>query len=144
MTVDEPSADEDFGVDIATDLEISALANDQLVKAPSTVSVREAAALMDAEGIGLLILEDDDGNIAGVVSERDILKAVGSGTDLDGSATSVGKGQTIKRAAPTSTVGEVAEEMMENYIRHILITDPDGDVTGIVSIRDLLAVIVTG
>jgi CBS domain-containing protein len=36
-----------------------------------------------------------------------------------------------------STVAEVAEEMMEQYVRHVLLED-DGGVAGIVSARDLL------
>ena len=37
----------------------------------------------------------------------------------------------------TSTVAEVAEEMMERYVRHVLV-EADGRVVGIVSARDLL------
>lgn len=142
MTTEEqslPEPEETFSV--GTDLEISALASDQIVHALPTVSIRDAATIMDAEGIGLLVLKSEDG-IAGVVSERDILKAVAAGADLEGSAVSAVTGDTVQRASPSSTVHEVATEMMENYIRHVLIADSDGELVGVVSVRDLLAVIV--
>lgn len=141
MTSDEqPMPENSDPFDVGVELEISALANDQIIHASPTISIREAAAMMDAEGIGLLVLKDD-GKMTGVVSERDVLKAVGAGTDLDATAASVGNGRFIQRATSTSTVGDVSREMMENYIRHVLIVDDGGEPTGIVSIRDLLAVL---
>ncbi len=126
---------------VGKDLEISALASDRIVQAPPNVSVRNAAKIMDTEGVGLLVLKDDDG-LAGVLSERDILRAVAAGSDLELAAISTVTGDTVQRATPTSTVYEVAVEMMENYIRHVLIADHDGELVGVVSMRDLLATIV--
>lgn len=133
------------GSTFTKDLEISALSNDQIIDAPTTVSIRDAAAIMDDEGIGLLVLKDGE-RLTGVVSERDIVRAVANGLDLGALATSVVSeraDQAIHRAAPTSTVGDVAREMMENYIRHVLIVGEDGKPTGVVSIRDLLALVAT-
>jgi len=141
VTMDEPMDGDDPMV-AGIGMEISALASDQVVHASAMTSVREAAAIMDSEGIGLLILVDEGGGIEGVLSERDILKAVAAGNDLDAAAATVSHGHEIQRATPTSTVGEVAKEMMENYVRHVVITGPKGELTGIVSVRDLLSVIV--
>lgn len=140
MTTHEDSLAPDGPV-AGTDLEISALLNDRIISAAPTVSIRQAAAVMDNEAIGLLVLEDGDG-MSGVLSERDIVRAVATGVDLEAPASSIGSDNTIQRAAPTATVSDVAREMMENYIRHVLVTDQDGAVAGIVSVRDLLAVIV--
>ncbi|MGI9598563.1 MAG: CBS domain-containing protein [Acidimicrobiales bacterium] len=144
MTTREQSPSGEVEIDefgIGTDLEISALSNDRIVDAPADISLRGAAAIMDEQGIGLLVLKDG-AKVAGVVSERDIVKAVGAGLDANGPAAEVGNGQAIHRATATSTVAEVAREMMENYVRHVLITGPDGELTGVVSVRDLLAVLV--
>jgi CBS domain-containing protein len=43
----------------------------------------------------------------------------------------------------TATVTEVAELMMERYVRHVLVED-DGRLVGIVSARDLLGVYAAG
>lgn len=130
-----PTHDGQDSLALATDLEISALSNDRIIHAPATVSIRDAAVIMDEEGIGLLVIKDG-GKMTGVVSERDMVRAVAAGLDLSAPATSIGNGgadQTIQRAAPTSTVGDVANEMMENYIRHVLIVGEDGEPTGVVS-----------
>lgn len=127
---------------VGNDLQISALANDRIVHAPTSVSIRDAAKTMDTEGVGLLILKENGDGLAGVVSERDVLRAVAAGTDLESPAISIINGDTFTRATPTSTVREVGLEMMENYIRHVLITEDNGELVGVVSIRDLLAVIV--
>ncbi len=126
---------------VGSDLPISALANDRIVHASSTVSIRDSATIMNAENVGLLVLQNGNG-LAGVVSERDVLRAVAEGIDLDSAALAAASGNTFTRATPSSTVEEVALEMMENYIRHVLITDSDGDLIGVVSVRDLLAVII--
>ncbi len=46
--------------------------------------------------------------------------------------------ENLKWAAETSTVDDVAEEMLENYLRHVLVGSDDGGLLGVVSMRDLL------
>lgn len=135
----DDEAGERFGPN--ADLPISALASDQVIDAPATTSLQESAAVMDREGIGLLVLRDGDGKLAGVLSERDVLRAVATGVALDTPAGEVGHGRDIQRALSTSTVSAVAQEMMSNYVRHVLVTEPDGSVGGVVSIRDLLVML---
>lgn len=117
------------------------MANDQLVVASSDITIREAARIMNDESIGLLVLKDGDA-VAGVVSERDVLRSVAEAVDADTPASTIGNSDSIQYSASSSTVGEVAMEMMENYVRHVLIAGPDGQPESIVSMRDLLAVLV--
>lgn len=124
------------------DLEISTLATDQIIVATSELTVREAAKVMSDESIGLLVLKEGDDTV-GVISERDVLRAVANSVDLDSSAVSVGNIDNLKFTAASATVGDVANEMMANYVRHVLIAGDDGKPEGIVSVRDLLAVIVS-
>ena len=134
---DEPG----MGFGPNADLPISALASDQVIGAPASTSLQECAAVMDREGIGLLVLRDDDGGLAGLLSERDVLRSVATGVDLGTPAIEVGHGRDIQRALASSTVNDVAREMMSNYVRHVLVTEPDGSIGGVVSIRDLLVML---
>ena len=131
----------DPGFRNAIDLPIMSLANDQIVEASPSISIRDAASMLDAEAIGLLLLRDDSG-ITGVLSERDVVRAVASGADLNGPASGIGSDRTLHWADPNASVADVAMEMMESYVRHVLIAGADKEPVGIVSMRDLLAIIV--
>jgi len=120
---------------------ISVLANDRIVQATPDVTIREAAKQLADEGIGLLVLSDDSG-VCGVVSERDIVRAVASEVHLDARVTAVASAGAVQWASSNSSIADVANEMMRSWLRHILIADDDGKLVGIVSMRDLLAAIV--
>lgn len=122
-------------------LPISALANDQVVYAEPSATITEAATTMTSEGIGLLVIKSGD-SIEGVVSERDIIQAVADRNDLNSPVSSLVHNGKLLRAAPTSSISDVAEEMMENYVRHVLVAGPGNEVAGVVSMRDLLAALV--
>ena len=132
-------ADQNFGDGVG--LPIMSLANDEIIDAGSDISIREAAGILDTEAIGLLILKDGD-KIAGLISERDIVRAVANGTDLDGAVSGIAGDQHIHWATPDATVGDVAMEMMASYVRHVLISGENGQPAGIVSMRDLLVAII--
>lgn len=123
------------------ELPVMSLANDEVIEASVGITVREAATILDNEAIGLLLLRDGT-DLAGVISERDIVRAVATGADLDAPATSVASDRELLWAKPTSSIGDVALEMMESYVRHVLIAGDDGQPAGIVSMRDLLATII--
>ncbi len=107
-----PAPDGGDAYEFGAELTIGALATDQIVRADSDVSIRQAAEVMDAEGIGLLLLGDVDGPQR-VISERDVMRALASGADLDGPASEAGEGGSIYRAFASASIGEVATEMME-------------------------------
>ena len=111
--------------------------NDEIVTTGPTTTLREAARLLDDAGVGVLVVGSAVA-VEGVVSERDILRAVAHDADLDETAVSEIESRELKWATPTSTVDDVIEEMMEGYIRHVLVADPDGTLVAIASMRDLL------
>ncbi len=124
------------------DLPISSLMNTEIVSAPVTSTIRRAAELLDHEGIGLLIL-GEPGEVRGVLSERDIVRIVASGLSLDNQIERAGGQAELCWAPATATAGEVARAMMERYVRHVLIADEEGALAGVVSMRDLLAVLLS-
>jgi CBS domain-containing protein len=119
------------------DMPASALATDSTVRIAADANLLEVArALVDAD-VGIVVLEDDDQPVRGVVSERDVVRALAAGRDM---ATTLGREIATTELAwcdATATVAEVAEEMMEHYVRHVLV-EVDGRLVGVVSARDLL------
>jgi len=96
-----------------------------------------ADAITSVAPHSLAIVADDE-KLYGVVSERDIVNAVALGSDLDTTQVEAIETENLKWAAATSTVDDVAEEMLENYLRHVLVGSDDGGLLGVVSMRDLL------
>jgi CBS domain-containing protein len=117
-------------------LPVVALAADVVATIAPEANLWEVAeALVEADVGALAIGEGDD--VRGVVSERDLVRALAAHRDPSATrAIDVGHTRLVWCDA-TSTVAEVAEEMMECYVRHVLVED-EGRVVGIVSARDLL------
>ncbi len=100
-------------------------------------TIREASRAMASRKVGAAVVVDPDGEGAGIVTERDILRAVAEGVDPD--VESVGSHVTseIVYAAPTWTLTEAAEAMLRGGFRHLVVLDA-GEVVGVLSVRDIV------
>jgi CBS domain-containing protein len=115
---------------------VSLFAADAVVALPADATLQTVANELAGDQIGVVVLGTVD-FIQGVVSERDVVRAVAEGRDpVDTPARAVASSRLVW-CDDTATVDEVAELMMEAYVRHILL-ESDGQVAGIVSARDLL------
>ncbi len=120
---------------------ISTVIGDEPVVVPSTTTLRDAARHLCDAGVGLIVV-GSTAEVEGVISERDIVGAVARGADLD--TTTVAEFETkdhLDWATVDSTIAEVADEMMRDYVRHILVTN-GRKLIGVVSMRDVLALYV--
>ncbi|MFM2079260.1 MAG: hypothetical protein RJA49_3150 [Actinomycetota bacterium] len=116
------------------------LTADVVTVAP-TASLRETAVTMAQANVGVLVVGTVK-DVAALVSERDIVRAVADGMDLD-STTAVEVGSTeLFWIDADDTVGDAAEEMMEDYVRHVLVRDRRR-LVGILSMRDVLSAFIT-
>jgi CBS domain-containing protein len=115
---------------------VSLFATDAVVTLPPDVTVQTVADELAGDQIGLVILGSLH-DVEGVVSERDVVRAVAEGLDpVDTPARAVASTKLVW-CDESATVCEVAEQMMEQYVRHVLL-EADGQLVGIVSARDLL------
>ncbi len=110
-----------------------------LITIPAGRTLLEAARLMVENNMGLLVISDpkDKTKPAGVISERDIIRAIGSGRKLDVSVDEVSTKQVITVRA-SSEVAEAAKAMNRHHIRHVVVVDEQGKLAGVVSMRDLV------
>ena len=114
----------------------------RLGKMPPIVSpqatVIEAVRLLIAEQVGALAVIDD-GRLAGVFTERDLMKRVVA-RGLDPQATPVGEVMTnnIRTVPDETSVPQAIEIMRTNHFRHLPIVDRDGRLLGMVALRFLL------
>ncbi len=110
-----------------------------LITIPVGRTLLEAARLMVENNMGLLVISDpkDKTQPAGVISERDIIRAIWSGRKLDTSVDEVCTKHVITVRA-SSEVAEAAKAMNRHHIRHVVVVDEQGKPVGVVSMRDLV------
>lgn len=120
-------------------MNIGDLTGDDVVCLDPGASLVDVATSLVGADIGAVVLGSPD-DIGGVVSERDIVRAVAKGLDLSATTASEVATTTLVWADAGSSVDAVAEQMMEQWVRHVLI-EQDGRFVGIVSARDVLGVL---
>jgi CBS domain-containing protein len=98
-----------------------------------------AAGRMWKEQTGSLLVMSD-GRLLGIITERDVMKAVARGLDLATTPVSAVMTTSVLTVTPSTAVSEAARHMSERWIRHLPVVD-DGQVVGMVSQRDLCGVL---
>jgi CBS domain-containing protein len=101
-------------------------------------TIADAVDMLNRERIGALVVSEDGGGVDGVLSERDVVIALGDGSE-DLLARTVAEVMTrnVITCDPADTVGELMAEMTNRRIRHLPVVK-DGRLRGIVSIGDLV------
>jgi CBS domain-containing protein len=102
-------------------------------------TLRQAARLMSTRKVGSAIVSDPDGAGTGIITERDILYAVGAGLDPDVARTGDHLTWDVVYAAPDWTIEDAAAAMVRGGFRHLVVLD-GSDVLGVISVRDILRV----
>lgn len=101
-------------------------------------SLGVAASRMDYHEIGALVVKDGSETI-GIITERDVLHAVAEDRDLDSTMVDQFMTEDVIPITLEADVGEAAGAMVSLGIRHMPVT-AGGEIVGMVSARDLLAV----
>ncbi|MGD9571031.1 MAG: cyclic nucleotide-binding/CBS domain-containing protein [Thermoleophilia bacterium] len=104
--------------------------------APDT-TLRAAAVELAAARTGLAVVDTAGG---GVLTERDVLRAIADATDLD--SAQVGDHMTADpiAVAPETPLGEACDLMIERGVRHLLVSE-DGSLVGVLNMRDVVGVL---
>jgi CBS domain-containing protein len=102
-------------------------------------TLREAAAAMHQRNVGAAVVLDPDAQGPGVITERDVLRSVGSGEDPDSELVSDHLSSNLTFAAPDWSLEHAADAMIRGRFRHLLVVDA-GELAGILSMRDIVRV----
>ena len=111
----------------------------ELISVSPGDSVERAAQIMTAKGIGALLVHDGDRQLAGIVSERDIVRAIahhGAGALQLKINDIMTRG--VMTCRPNDLVRDVMRLMTARRIRHVPVTDGE-KIVDIVSIGDVLS-----
>jgi CBS domain-containing protein len=104
---------------------------------PLDETLRAVGHTMWVEDVGAVVVGDHR-RAVGVISERDLVSQIAHWVDLD--ARTAGEAMTshLVSARAEDSLDYAAYRMLESTIRHLPVTDGEGRVVGMVSIRDLL------
>ena len=111
---------------------------DFVATVPPTATVRELLDVLAEQRIGAAVVSVDD-TIAGIVSERDVVRHLGEagGALLDRPVSAIMTAEVVT-CGPETAVEDLARTMTERRIRHVPVVDADGVLVGIVSIGDVV------
>jgi CBS domain-containing protein len=103
-----------------------------------TAPISEAVRVLNANKIGAVVVVDGSGHVAGILSERDIVRRLGGdAAALLAAPVSTAMTTQVITCRRETSVSELMEQMTRHRIRHIPIVE-DGELVGIVSIGDVV------
>jgi CBS domain-containing protein len=100
-------------------------------------TLREAARLMSSRRVGAAVVLDPDAPGLGIITERDLLDALGAGQDPTAERVADHQSADVVYAAPDWSMEEAAVAMVRGGFRHLIVCQGE-DVRGIVSMRDIV------
>ena len=100
-------------------------------------TLRQAATLMSERKVGSAVVLDPDSEGMGIITERDVLNAIGRGLDPDTEEAADHITWEVVYASPNWTIDEAAAAMVRGGFRHLVVLD-ESQVQGVISVRDIL------
>jgi CBS domain-containing protein len=104
----------------------------------TTDTLRSAAERMWREQTGSLLVLDGE-RLAGIITERDLLRAVALGADPATATVDDAMTTEVFTVPPDMPLLDAAREMATRWIRHLPVED-DGQLVGMVSMRDVTGI----
>lgn len=110
----------------------------EVVTIASDATLSEAARLMTRRHIGAVIVRGDDGSVAGILSERDLVRAIAAESVLAlAQSVTSHMTRTVTTCSEADTIEDVMELMTCGRFRHVPVVNGDR-LVGIVSIGDVV------
>jgi len=110
----------------------------RVVSTQLEVNVSDVAELLREEGIGAALVEQGDGVIAGIISERDIVRGFADhGVRLSEMTVADLMTSSVITCSPETETDELMEQMLSGHFRHLPVVE-NGNLVGIISIGDVV------
>lgn len=114
-------------------------------KGRAVTTARADATLLDlscklaAKKIGAIVIIGDQGRIAGIMSERDVIRAIAErGADALTQPVSDIMTRSVVTCHEGATLDELMEKMTQGRFRHVPVVDDNDALVGIISIGDVV------
>ncbi len=117
---------------------ILAVKGTEVVTAQPHRTLSEVAELLASRDIGAIVVADIQGSVLGILSERDIVRAIGrKGSEALGDSVSMHMTTKVVTTTEDETVHATMEMMNQGRFRHLPVIK-DGKLGGILSIGDVI------
>lgn len=100
-------------------------------------TLRQAATKMAEKGTGAALVFHEESPAPRIITERDVLLAVGTGLDPDVALVADHMSDSTISAPPDWSLERAAEEMVKIGIRHLVVVE-NGELVGVLSMRDIV------
>jgi CBS domain-containing protein len=100
-------------------------------------TIRQVSQLMTTRRVGSAVVIDPDSAGTGIMTERDVLYAIGRGLDPDVERAANHLTWDVVYAGPDWTLDEASAAMIRGGFRHLVVMD-GSDVLGVISVRDIV------
>src|SRR5437870_3697874 len=115
------------------------LCDPEVAAVPAEATVAAAIHKMLDYHVGAVGVVDREGRVAGVFTERDVLRKLSlTGRDPEGAPLRELMTTPVELATTSTTPGEALAIMLERHFRHLPVVDNSGKLLGMLSIRNLL------
>lgn len=113
-----------------------------LTDAPDDTLAEASAKMWQQQTGSLLVMEG--GNLAGIVTERDVLRVVAEGHDPKSVSLRDVMSKNVVTVGPSTGLRDAAQIMFDRWFRHLPVVSESGEVVGIISLRDLVSMLAEG
>ena len=110
----------------------------EVVSTRPDATVAEVAKLLKARRIGAVVVTDDDGELCGIISERDLARGLADhGADLLQMRVRDLMTAEVSTCSPDDGIDKLMQQMTEGRFRHLPVVQ-EGRMIGIISIGDVV------
>jgi CBS domain-containing protein len=118
-------------------MQVSTGMSSMVVTVSPGLTLRDAASSMAERGVGAAVVIDPEQPGPGIITERDVLQAVGAGQDPATELVRDHLSPEITFAEPAWSLERAAEAMVRGGFRHLVVVD-GGEMVGVLSMRDIV------
>jgi len=116
---------------------VAEVMNTSVLTVEPSATIGEAAEKMIEAGVGAVVVMEDMARIVGIVTERDLMRAVAQRARAAEARVRQWMTESVVTIEPETEIKDAAKMMFEKNFRHLPVVNKDGRLMGIASLRRL-------